>query len=409
LVAFSQTILDPAELPDAFARAFAIFQGQRPRPVHIEIPIDVLELPAEFPIAARRPLGHPAPRPDAIEAAARLLAKAKKPVMIVGGGAVAATAEVKAMARRLGAPVIATKAGKGVLPDTDPLALGGTLIAKATQELLAAADVVLAVGTELAETDHYTALLPIRGDLVRIDIDAKVLVRDYAATVAILADAGAALTQLSAALEPDPGAAERGKAAAGEVKRILERIYGSAQPLRRKHYRVLDTLREAMPAASAVFSDMTQIAYAGNTYYPCPRPRAWFHPNGYGTLGFALPAAIGAKLAKPQEPIAALVGDGGLLFTVQELATAVEERLALPVVMWNNDGYGQIRDGLVQRGVPEIGVNLKNPDHLALARAFGCEAVRPASLEELKRSVGQALAAEQPTLIEVRQDAAFLD
>ncbi len=408
LVAFSQTILEPSQLPDAMARAFAVFQGQRPRPVHIEIPIDVLELPAEFPIRARRAIGHPAPAAAAVAAASAVLAKAKKPVMIVGGGAVNAVAEVATMARRLGAPVIATKAGKGVLSDTDDLALGGTLISKPTQELLSMADVVLAVGTELAETDHYTAGLPIRGLLVRIEVDAKVLVRDYPAEVTILSDAVPALAALLAALGSDAEAAGRLNAAKADVLRTRERILAAAPPLRAKHFRVLDALRAAMPEDGAVFSDMTQIAYSGNTYYPCPRPRSWFHPNGYGTLGFALPAAIGAKLAQPKRPIAALVGDGGLLFTVQELATAVEESLPLPVIMWNNDGYGQIRDGLIARGVPEIGVNLRNPDHLALARAFGCEATRPTSLEAIKEAVGEALRASAPTLIEVREDANFL-
>ncbi|MBI1779627.1 MAG: 5-guanidino-2-oxopentanoate decarboxylase [Proteobacteria bacterium] len=409
LVAFSQTILEPAQLPDAMARAFAVFQGQRPRPVHIEIPIDVLELPAEFPIAARRAFGHPAPTADAIAAAAAILAQAKKPVMIVGGGAVNATAEVAAMAERLAAPVIATKAGKGTLADTHPLALGGNLISKPAQELLGSADVVLAVGTELAETDHYTAGLPIRGRLIRIDVDAKVLTRDYPAEVAILADAKLGLAALLAALGSDAVAALRGNSAKAEVARIRERILAAAPPLRLKHFKVLDALRRAMPETGVVFSDMTQIAYTGNTYYPCPRPRSWFHPNGYGTLGFALPAAIGAKLARPDRPTAVLVGDGGLLFTVQELATAVEESLPLAVVMWNNDGYGQIRDGLVARGVPEIGVNLRNPDHLALARAFGCRAVRPESLEAFTDSVREALTHEVPTLIEVHEQAGYLD
>ena len=153
---------------------------------------------------------------------------------------------------------------------------------------------------------------------------------------------------------------------------------------------------------------MTQIAYAGNQLYPCAEPRTWFHPSGYGTLGFGLPAAIGAKLARPEAEVAALVGDGGLLFTVQELATAVELEMPLAVIMWNNDGYGQIRDGLVARGVAEIGVNLRNPDHLMLARAFGCEAVRPSSLDGFKAAVAGAARAKRPTFIEVRQDAPFL-
>ena len=408
LVAFSQTILDPKQLPDAMARAFAVFQGERPRPCHIEIPIDVLELPADFPIRAAEAVRRPLPDPQAVERAARLLEQAKRPVMIVGGGAVGAAAEAVAMAERLAAPVIATKAGKGVVPDGHDLALGGLLIAKPAQRLLADADVILAVGTELAETDHYTAGLPINGLLIRIDVDARVLVRDYPPAVALLADAAAGLRAIAAALGGGQPSGRGIATAKKEIERVRGEVRAAALPLRRKHYRALDALRAAVPANGAVFSDMTQIAYTGNTYYPCPKPRSWFHPNGYGTLGFALPAAIGAKLAAPERPVAALVGDGGLMFTVQELATAVEERLGVPVIMWNNDGYGQIRDGLVAKGVPEIGVNLRNPDHLALARAFGCQAIRPKDLASFTSAVGAAFAADAPTLIELREDADFL-
>src|SRR3546814_9838830 len=126
---------------------------------------------------------------------------------------------------------------------------------------------------------------------------------------------------------------------------------------------------------------MTQIAYTGNTDFPCSRPRSWFHPLGFGTLGYALPAAIGAKLAMPSRATVALAGDAGLLFTVQELATAAELGLPLVVLLWNNDGLGQIAKDMVELGIPEIGVKPRNPDYLALAKAFGCDAVRPDSLK----------------------------
>ncbi|MBX6320797.1 MAG: decarboxylase, partial [Rhodospirillaceae bacterium] len=138
------------------------------------------------------------------------------------------------------------------------------------------------------------------------------------------------------------------------------------------------------------------------------RPRCWFHPSGYGTLGYALPAAIGAKLAAPERAVVALAGDAGLLFTLQELATAAELGLPLAVLLWNNDGLGQIAGDMREKGIAEIGVRPRNPDFLALARAFHCEAVRPDSLDALTEALRRAFAARRPTLIEVRQDAAYL-
>ena len=155
-------------------------------------------------------------------------------------------------------------------------------------------------------------------------------------------------------------------------------------------------------------TDMTQIAYSGNQRYPSARPRTWHHPNGFGTLGWALPAAIGSKLAMPELPVLAIIGDAGILFSVQELSTAATLKLPLPILLWNNDGLGQIRDDMIERKIPPIGVTPENPDYQMLATAFGCHAVRPGSLQEVAEALKAALTADRPTLIEVRQDAAFL-
>jgi 5-guanidino-2-oxopentanoate decarboxylase len=171
---------------------------------------------------------------------------------------------------------------------------------------------------------------------------------------------------------------------------------------------VLDAMRAALPADGIVASDMTQIAYTGCYYFRCERPRCWFHPLGYGTLGYALPAAIGAKLAAPERATVALAGDAGFLFTVQELATAVELRLPIAIVLWNNDALAQIAEGMVEKGIPELGVRQRNPDFIKLGKAFGCRTVRPTSLGRFKAALTAAFAADGPTLIELREDAPFL-
>jgi 5-guanidino-2-oxopentanoate decarboxylase len=171
---------------------------------------------------------------------------------------------------------------------------------------------------------------------------------------------------------------------------------------------VLEALRRAVPANGMVFTDMTQIAYTGYCFYPAMDPKTWFFPVGYGTLGFALPAAIGGQLAAPQRPTVAMMGDGGFLFTMQELATAVEQKLPIAIVLWNNDSLAQIRDGMKARGIPTIGVNQLNPDYIAVARAFGCRTEQPDSLAAFEHSLKGAFSADRPTLIEMRENAAFL-
>ncbi len=162
-------------------------------------------------------------------------------------------------------------------------------------------------------------------------------------------------------------------------------------------------LRATLPEDGVVVTDMTQIAYSGHVGFPVSRPDCWLHPNGYGTLGYALPAAIGAKLGAPERPIVTLVGDAGLLFTVQELATAVDEGLCLPILLWNNDGLGQIRDDMIAKGIAEIGVSPRNPDFIALGRAFGCRTAAPDTPAQLRPALEDALAHSGPTLIEIRE------
>lgn len=407
LTGFSATALSPAEVPELLARAFAQFAGGRARPAHVAVPIDVLALTADFPIMPRPLPAPPVASERTLDDVAAAMESARRPVILAGGGSVGCSADVRRLAERLGAAVIQTRASKGVVPADHELSVGATLLRPATRELLKSADLVVALGTELAPTDHWQERLQMGGRLIRIDIDAQALVRDYAPDVAVHGDAGPALAGILGRLGRRPNR-PLGFAAGDELAKLRADNIAVLTPKQRKHTKVLDALRAALPADGFVAADSTQLAYTGNAYFPCPAPRSWFFPVGYGTLGFALPAAIGAKLAAPERPASVIVGDGGFLFTAQELATAVDLELPMAVIVWNNDAYGQIRDDMVLEGIPELGVRLKNPDFLALARAFGCHAARPDSLEALREDIAAALRAKVPTVIEVREDAAYL-
>ncbi len=402
LTGLTRTIRDPAELPDAVAAAYRLFESGRPRPAVLNLTLDMLRAHGALGDVRRAREERPQPKAAEIEAAARLIDAAERPMAIFGGGCVDCAEAARAFLRKSGAIAVTTTAGKGVIADSDPATLGSTMQSEGTQTALAEADLVIAVGTELAETDHWSDSLTFSGKLIRIDLDALTLIRDYAPTVGILADAGPTLAALSARIDA------RRKPDAARIASIREANAKEIRPPERKHIAVLDAVRAALPRDGQVFTDMTQIAYTANFCFPCEVPRRWFHPVGFGTLGYAVPAAIGGKIACPDRPTIAIVGDGGFLFTMQELGTAVELGLPLPILLWNNDAFGQIAQGMNARDIPELGVRQRNPDYLALARAFGAEAVRPDSLAALTDTIAAALAAEGPTLIEVREDAPFL-
>ena len=311
----------------------------------------------------------------------------------------AGAAAVK-IAEALGAPVLTTIAGKGIVPSSHPLCLGSRLPQDAVKAMLKAADVVLAAGSELSETDFWELKLTLPGKLIRIDIDPASLARPHAAEVAILADARATLEAIAAAL-PRADHGERRAKAEARVKAHLAAEASGDDPLRADLRRVLTEIRASLPAGAIVASDMTQIAYAANEIFPMEAPRQWLHPAGFGTLGYGLPAAIGAKVAHPARPVAALVGDYGFQYTVNELGTAAELGQNLVILLWNNDALGQIRDDMVMKGIQPNAVTLKNPDFGALAAAYGCAFAKPARLAYLGPAIAAALKADRPTVIEM--------
>lgn len=407
LTAFSVIANDPLQVREYVARAFALFESERPRPVHISIPLDVFKLSDDQPVQRRRIRQRLAADLGAVAEATALLKAGKRPLIIAGGGSAGAAAALLALVELTGAVVVPTIAGKGVLADNHPRALEATLDREATQALIASADVVLCVGTELAEPDIWLqGNLPMGGPMIRIDIDAATLVRDYDAAVALQADASLALQAIVEQLRAD-GFSGTGISTA-EVASVRAAERAALRPIEQQHIKVLEALRAAMPADGIVFADMTQLAYTGYAFYPCEQPRQWFFPAGYGTLGYALPAAIGGKLAAPERAVMVIVGDGGFQFTLQELGTAVEQRLPMAIILWNNDSLAQIRDGMLSRDIPTIGVNQHNPDFLKLAEAYGCLTARPDSLAALQQAVRDAHEAQLPTVIEVRESAAFL-
>jgi acetolactate synthase I/II/III large subunit len=400
---FSHTLLDAAQLPDVLAKAFAVFTSQRPGPVHIEIPLDVIvaevddETPAVWSLPSRT-----AGDPARIAHAVALLQKAKRPLIIAGGGAADAAAEIRAIAERLDAPVFMTINGKGILPPGHALALAGNLGMSPLVEELAASDVVLAIGTEFGETEMYPEPRPvtINGTLIRIDIDPLMLATGVASVVPITADARLAAVAIVDGLSKDIKestrlGAERASAIRGAVQKLL-------WPACRTHGKLMEIAAKVLPDMIVV-GDQTEPVYATNQTYQAPRPRSYFNAStGYGTLGYGLPAAFGAKLGAPGRPVLCLMGDGGLQFTMTELASAVEAKIPVAIVVWNNDGYGEIKNFMIERHISTIGVDIYTPDLAGVAKAMGCHASRPESLAALEAELKASPRRDVPTFIEIK-------
>uniref|UniRef100_UPI0025E21E25 thiamine pyrophosphate-dependent enzyme n=1 Tax=Novosphingobium sp. UBA1939 TaxID=1946982 RepID=UPI0025E21E25 len=382
-------------------RAFAVFDSRRPRPVYLDIPMDVLASPARGDWTPRRLSARPGARPEDVVRAASLLAGARRPMLILGGGARSAAADLQALAEHLAAPVFSTIAGKGSLPPDHPLWLDAVLHRADGRALLARSDVVLTVGSELAQSEFLTsAPLPLTGEMIRIDIDHEQLCDPHATTLPILADAAPAVASILEAVQAMSEIRPRADVEA-EVARLRAELRAGEKGLDAIYLSALDAISASLPSETMIFTDMTTIAYAGNYLYPATTKGRWIHPAGFGSLGYALPAAIGAAIGKPGAKVVAIVGDGGFQFTLTELAVMAEKALPVVVVLWNNKCFGQIHKGMVQRNVSPVGTVYPTPDFIAIAHAYGIAAHAPATTDEACRSITEAMAAGAPAVIEL--------
>jgi 5-guanidino-2-oxopentanoate decarboxylase len=395
----TRTARSGTDVRDHLRACLAALSSGRTRPAYLEVPLDLLAEHTDLiPERFAAPPPPPAPAARQVAIAIEQLTRAERPLIIVGGGARGATVEVARLADCIDGYVASTAAGKGILPEDHPANLGASLPYPATQALVAAADLIVAVGTELSETDIYTGFqLPRSGRMIRIDVDPAKLADAYTAEVPIWGDAQLTLGAILRGLEPRSG----WRTVQGPASATRAAIETAFPPLYRTLQRVIAALQAGLPADGIVFSDMTQVAYVGNYAFRCDMPGRWHHPSGYGTLGFALPAAFGAKIASPGRAVVALAGDFGVQFTLNELMTAVEARVSLPIIVWNNDALGQIRDDMLGAGIPPTGVLGMNPDFQRLAHSYGAAATRVHDAAALSGALRTALAEPRPTLIEI--------
>ena len=387
--AFSARVEKPEDFPGLLAKAFDVFNSARPRPVHIEVPIDIFAQKVDEDWT-RQPA---APKPEAdaarIVEAAGLLSAAATPLIIAGGGAIGGEAAIRTLAEKLAAPVATSVAGSGILPCSHPLSLGPTLVSAATHELIAAADVVLVAGSELASTDTWGNKFAFNGRLIRIDIDAGQFGNGPKADVELCGDAPDILQTLAGMVAASTNDARR-KAAEAQVAIALAAYDDSLDQAERLRREVFETVVNALPEETLVASDMTQIGYTGHGVFRPETSGRMLFPQGYGTLGYGLPAGIGAKLGAAEKPVVVFAGDGGVLYTIQEMATAAEEMLPVVLILWNNQSLKQIREGFIDLGIEPIAVDPQVPDFQMLARGFGWHCRQITALGDIAGAVREA-------------------
>jgi acetolactate synthase-1/2/3 large subunit len=413
--------------------AMSALTSLRPGPVLLEIPLDVLRAKPEHLTPPSQPtmVSAPVVRPGDIESLAKLVQEWRKPLILAGGGVIASGAEsvLAEVAERLGAPVFHTLMGKGVIPADHPLSAGLpwfqatsdlTEMESLISPLFAQADGLLAVGCRFSQISTANWKLPIPRQLVHIDVDRSELSRHYPPTLGIHADAKSALLKLLEVLPSKPKTpwTSRIKKASGvsydpgtgaltrparQSSILHPRSSRVSSPWRLPGVDLLGPMRRILPRDAIVSADITRLAYIMLADFPIYQPRTFLHPAGFVAMGYGLPAALGAKAALPERTVVTVVGDGGFLMSGMELATAVQEKLPIVVILINDRSLTLIKAIQERRYQSHfLGVDLVNPDFGLFAKAFGVRYWRADTDPAFESALREAIASNEPALIEVQ-------
>ena len=384
----------PEEIPGLVREAFAQLRSGRPRPVALEIPPDVLAATAEVelldPVAPERAAGDP----DLLCRAGEALARAGRPIIFVGGGVLAAGAwdELRLLAEALEAPVVMTSNWRCALFDRHYLAQNPV----AGRRLLPDADAILAVGTRFVSPATQWGL-PSGATTIQLDADPEEVGRNVAPAIGIVGDAKAGLAAL---LEHVDGGRKRPSREA-ELRALKEEVADllfEVQP----QAAFAKAIRSVLPDDGVFISEMTQVGYWANSGFPVYEPRTYLTPGYQGTLGYGFATALGAQAGNPGKKVVSINGDGGFMYNVQELSTMKRHGLNVAAVVFNDNAYGNVRR--IQResfGGRTIASDLLNPDFAKLAESFGVAGMRAHGPDELAGALREALAGDEPALIEV--------
>jgi acetolactate synthase-1/2/3 large subunit len=397
LTKWAERIDHPTEAPHVMAEAFRQLASGRIRPVAVETPWDVFGQKAQVvPPVRSAPIPAPSPDPDSIARAAALISAARRPLITVGAGALHAGESVLRLAALLQAPVTAHRSGKGIVSDDSPYALDSV----AAYEYWKDADLLIGIGSRL-ELQHFRwRWLPENVKTVRIDIDPTEMVR-LKPDVGIVADSAAGTCALIDALERSIGRRDSKEAEFAGLRQRARIQIQRIQP----QMGYIDAIREVLPRDGFYVEEISQVGFTSRFGFPVYGPRRYVTCGYQDNLGFGFNTALGVQVANPGKAVVAVSGDGGFLFGSQELATAVQQRIPVVTVLFNNESYGNVRRDQIERYQGRtLGADLLNPDFAKYTDSFGALALRAESPGELRTALERAFQANTPTVIEVPID-----
>jgi acetolactate synthase-1/2/3 large subunit len=394
LTKWAERISSPGQAPELVAEAFRQLRSDLPRPVGLEVGMDVLEAAAEVgTISIKEDINYPPVDTDAAEEAAKLLGQAKNPLIFVGGGALNASTEVTQLAEMLQAPVFSFRTGNGVVSSRHHLSQ--SLLT--AHKLWAKADVVIGIGTRLS---FPLSRWGIDDDLkiIRIDVDPEAHGRIHSPNVRLVSRAEDTLPVLLPLVEKYNAArSSREEEMLGLKAEFAEKL-ADIEP----QMSYLNLIRGELPDDGFFVSDVTQISYVGWSAYQTYLPRTFMNAGYQGTLGYGFAAALGVKVANPDKPVICGIGDGGFMYNVQELATAVQNQIPVVTLLFNDGAFGNVqRDQKHRYGGRVIATELYNPDFVKMAESYGAQAFRAHTLAEIRQAIRAGFDVNVPTIIEI--------
>jgi acetolactate synthase-1/2/3 large subunit len=394
-VRFAGTVMRNEQIPTMVDRAFEAMVAARPGPAALMMPQDLMAMPAlgaprVFPVELRRADPRDGEFKGSINQAIEQIRTSQRPAILAGGGGVSSGAaeQVEELARRLGCPVVTTLNGKGILDERSEVSFGHARTRRA-RAVMSRADLLIAIGCRFTEVLTASGTIPIPKRIIQIDIEPRQIGTNYPVELGIVGDARRILQAVVSGLPNQENS----------WKEIWQRARSLEQL---KPEWLIDTLRKEIPETSIVFADASEMGLRMQTDFPAYAPRTFFYPSNYATLGWGLPAAVGAAAGQTDRWTVCVSGDGGFLMTAQELATAIRYNLRLIVVVHNDSTYGAIK--ALQRAKHHsryVDVDLNNPDFVKFGESFGTPSCRARNSEEFASALRMALQKDGPSLIEI--------
>ena len=395
-------------IPDHLVEAFQRFQTRRPRPVALEIPTDLLGKQAEVEVLGPRTPEVPQGDPEMVERGLQTLLRAKRPVIFVGEEvqSMGGTEEVVRLAEMLGAPVVTSDGAKGTFPEDHPLSLGQALGRRIwgenpLLEWLGTCDVAVVLGSALTYRTTTGVGLKLPETIIHVLLDGEIIGKNYTAAIPIEADSRSVVCQwLQAIGDRD---VRVGDAYTAELKSVGADIYANLKGQWGNELRTFEAIRAVTPRDTIFSFDPAIATSRASRCLPIYGPRTFMHPHGWAGLGFAFPAALGAKAGKPHHPVVCITGDGGFQYNSQELATAAQYGIHPIVLMFNDNAWGVLKKYQEDRFNGRVmATELVNPDFVKLFESYGFDGTRVTTVNELTKALEAALADGRTQLIEVQ-------